>query len=166
MSLVLIANLPTSSPVIEVGIDDKPTGLMSSAWLEALFSLQQRQTNSPQVVNNPVTFLQNQSADIAPTQFPFVVISGVYRLSWYARITQAASTSSSFRITFAWSDQGQTCTASGIAMVGNTITSTQSDQLLVRADAASVLTYATTRLSVGGTPMQYALTVMAEYLGQ
>ena len=80
-----------------------------------------------------------------------------------ARITTAASSSSSLTLTFGWT-QAVTCTASSAAITGNTTATTGSFMVVVRADAATALTYATTYASSGGTAMVYRIDVAVEQL--
>lgn len=166
MALVQIADLPMIAPVLQAGPDGKPGDLLSSDWYLSLSGLVERVNLSGQVVSNPIPSLAGQSGSISPTQFPIgAVTSGVYRLSWYARITQAATTSSSLTVSFGWTQNGVGLPGSGAALTANATTATQSGNAVVRSDAATTLTYSTTYVSVGATSMQYALTIFAEYLG-
>jgi hypothetical protein len=105
--------------------------------------------------------LASQSASVPTTPFPLgSVSSGTYRLTYYARITQAATVSSSLAVTIGWTDGGaQSHTFP--AITGNTTTTTDSQTWMVVVSGAP-LTYATTYSSSGATPMQYALTVTVE----
>jgi hypothetical protein len=87
--------------------------------------------------------------------------AGVFRVSWFLRITQAATTSSSVAVTVGFTD-GVALTISGTAVTGNTTTTIQQQSVIVRCDAASAITYSATYSSVGATPMQYALSVAVE----
>ena len=87
--------------------------------------------------------------------------AGVFRVSWFLRITQAATTSSSVAVTVAFTD-GVSLTVSGAAVTGNTTSTFQQQSVVVRCDANSSLSYSTTYSSVGATPMQYALSVVVE----
>ena len=87
---------------------------------------------------------------------------GVYRLTYYARIQQAATTSSQLTVTFSWTDGGVAQTRSGALMNGNTTTTIQQDQILIRVDTNTNVTLSTTRASVGATPMTYNLDITLE----
>ncbi len=166
MSLILIAPLPTEAPLTQTGPDGKDTGYLGSDWYQSLFAMQQRVSLSAQVITNPIISLSAQSGSISPTALPVGALSsGVYRIGWYARITQAATTSSSLTVGFAWTEGGLGLTGNGAALVSNLITATQSGSAIVRADPSSPLSYFTTYASVGGVPMLYSLTIMAEFLG-
>lgn len=166
MSIIDIAPLPMSSPVLQSGPDGKNNGLLSSDYYQTFFAMIEKLTLSVQQAADSIPSLVGQLASIGATQFPVGdVVAGVYRLSWYLRITQAATTSSSILVTFAWTDSGNGIASSGAALTTNTLNSTQSGSAVVRVDASTPLTYATTYASVGAAVMQYALTVSAEYLG-
>ncbi len=106
--------------------------------------------------------VSGSSASIATTNLSIAsVLPGLYRLSMAARITQAATTSSSLIVTFEWT-QGVTCTTSSAAITGNTTTTTGTLSVLVRVDQNSAIGYATTYVSAGATPMQYQLDVTCE----
>lgn len=89
---------------------------------------------------------------------------GAYRVSYYARITRAASVSSSLTPQIAWTDGGVACSYTGAAMTGNTTSTTQSGVIALVADANTTINYLTTYASAGGTSMQYSLVVRAEEL--
>ena len=98
-----------------------------------------------------------QAASISTTSFPILSVSpGLYRLSMSARISRAATTSSSLIV------GGVSCTTASPAMTGNTTSTVGSLTVLARVDEATAITYATTRATVGGTTMQYDLDVSCE----
>jgi hypothetical protein len=106
-----------------------------------------------------------QEASISATTFAILSVSpGMYRLSMGARISRAATTSSSLIVTFGWVSSGVSCTTSSAAMTGNTTATVGSLTVLVRVDEATAITYATTHVSVGGTTMQYSLDVSCEQI--
>ena len=107
-----------------------------------------------------------QSASLSATALDTGTLApGVYRVSYAARVTTAASTSSSLTVTVAWTDGSVGQTQSGSAMTGNSTTTQQNDTWLVHIDKATTITYATTYASSGGTAMQYSLYVIAEQIG-
>lgn len=101
-----------------------------------------------------------QTASIAATAIPGSLNTGLYRLTYYFRITSAGTTSS-LLVTFAWTDNGVSCTKSFPANTGNTVGTTSSDTYMISADQASPITYATTYASTG-TPMAYKLLITME----
>jgi hypothetical protein len=90
--------------------------------------------------------------------------AGVYRLSYAVRIRQAATVSSSVSVTLQWTSGGVGQTFNSPPLTTNTPTSSQSGAILTQVDGGSLISYATTYVSVGGTPMTYDLTVVAEAL--
>ena len=95
---------------------------------------------------------------------------GVYRVGYTARITTAASTSSSLTVTLAWTDGSVGQSQSGAAMTGNSTTTQQNGTFLVHngtnaSSANDVIKYATAYASSGGTTMQYSLFVLVEQIG-
>jgi hypothetical protein len=110
--------------------------------------------------------LTAQGASVSATDFSGGGLSqGVYRVSYYARITQAATTSSSLTVTFDWTDGGVVPTQSGAAITGNTTTTQQNGTLFIHIDAASPVRYSTTYASVGATSMTYRLDIAIERVG-
>ncbi|MDA1095305.1 MAG: hypothetical protein O3A25_18895 [Acidobacteria bacterium] len=106
--------------------------------------------------------LTAQAATISTTALPLDLTAGIYRVSYYARITQAATTNSSLTVTLAWTETAVALSQGFTAMTGNTTTTQQNGTVMVVADANTSLTYATVYSSTGATPMQYRLTVVAE----
>lgn len=167
MSLVLIAPLPTNAPLEQLGPDGKTTGYLSSDWYLSLFAMIQRLQFSPQVITQPILTLTSQGGSIAPTALSIgSAPTGKYRLTWYTRISQAATTSSTLTIGFSWTDpDGSALSGAGAALTTNTTASVQSGTTTVWAKGDVPLSYFTTYGSVGGTPMLYSLVILAEFLG-
>jgi hypothetical protein len=88
--------------------------------------------------------------------------SGLYRVSYYARITQPATVNSSLTISFFWTDGGLTQTFAGAAIVGNTTTSFKSETQLIHVDALSPVQYEAAYASVGVQSMEFALYITLE----
>jgi len=106
--------------------------------------------------------LTAQAASISTTPIGTPDADGLYRVTFYARITRAATVSSSLTVTLSWTHNGVTVTHSFSAVTGNTTTTFQSDSLLIRADAATPVSYATTYVSNGATTMQHSLDIVLE----
>jgi hypothetical protein len=117
---------------------------------------------TPRRTNN--VDLTDQAAAIAATDMGSTPRAGLYRLTYYARITQAATTSSSLTVTLDWTDGVVNPSYSGAAITGNTTTTTQSGSQTFLVDARSAINYSTAYASVGATPMQYALSLYLEEL--
>jgi hypothetical protein len=107
--------------------------------------------------------LVNQSASIGATSIPSTTLTaGLYRVTWYLRISTAAGTSSSVTVTLGWTDDTVTMSLSGAAVTGNTTTTSQTQTSLLAVDNASPVTYATVYSSAGAPTMQYALDITLE----
>ena len=134
---------------------------ITRAWNQWLLSLTTRLEGTARNVNS--VSVADQEATITATTINLGdVDAGLYRVSWYARITRAATTSSSLTVTIGWVDDSVSQTQSGAAMTGNTTTTNQSGSALIRVDRNSAITYETAYASVGATTMQYRLDVVVE----
>jgi hypothetical protein len=106
---------------------------------------------------------RDQSASIAPTDFSGGALpQGLYRVTYYLRIVQAATTSSSIQATLAFTDRGTALSISGAALTANTVTTFQGLAFTARVDNATPLTYSTTYASVGATPLLYDIAAFIE----
>lgn len=141
------------------------SGAMSGPWQDffQLVLLPRLQNAAPNLVTVPLTA---QSASIGATNLiPLAV--GLFRISWYSRITTAASISSSLQVTVQTSDVGVAIAQSGAAVTTNTTASIQSGSVLMACSAADgsgtplqfLVTYAS-----AGTAMKFKLTVTTEQL--
>lgn len=107
--------------------------------------------------------LTAQGAAIATVAVPTPALTaGLYRVSYYARITRAGTLSSSLTVTVSWTDGGIACSQAFAALTGNTTATVQVGSVMVRADEATTIRYATAYASSGATSMQYALDVRVE----
>lgn len=114
-------------------------------------------------LSTPAT-VSGGTGSIGVTPIGVAVSAGVYRLSYYTRITRAATTSSSVTVTISWTDGGVACSKSFTAVTGNTTATTGSETYLVRADGGTNISYAVTYASVGGTSMIFDAIVEMEAL--
>jgi hypothetical protein len=141
--------------------NDQLAGFLTDPWVE-FFNRWVGQTNASPFVQNSVA-VTAQSASIGATDFSGGALgAGYYRLTYYARITQAAGTSSSLTVTFSWTESAVALAVSGAAMTGNTTTTVQSGSVMVLIDDAAPISYSTTYASVGVPVMQYRLSVVIE----
>ncbi len=146
-------------PMFDAIVDPK-TGMVSPTWSAWLARLPDTLYSIPSRLN--ALSLTNQTASLAATDFSGGSrLAGLYRLSYYARITTAASVASSLTVTLGWTDGGVACSQAGAAMTGNTTATAQSGTVLVHLDTGTAITYATT-YSTTGTTMAYALAVSLE----
>ena len=140
----------------------EPTRFLSSLWRDWFTAL--RDAIHLAVARAASTSVTAQSAAISSTTAHAVTETGLYRVSYRARITTAATVSSSLTVTVGWTDTGVACSQAGAAMTGNTTTTQQSGQVVVYADAATAITYSTAYVTSGATSMAYALAVVVEQL--
>jgi hypothetical protein len=146
------------------------TSVISNTWFKYFLQMQDRAENTPYAVGTVFDTLTDQTAAIAatkvtistPTGLTTNLSKGLYRVLTYARITQAASTSSSLTVTLGWEDGTVACTSSGSALTGNTTATTGSLDVMIRSDADTSVTYETAYSSSGSTAMQYRLDVVLE----
>ena len=143
-----------------IGLDAFAQGILTSPWQVWLRGVTDALNAAPQVQTS-VTGTPTGASIGTTTLLADTGSAGVFRVSWFLRTTQAATTSSSVAVTVGFTD-GVALTISGTAVTGNTTTTIQQQSVTVRCDAASAITYSTTYSSVGATPMQYALSVVVE----
>jgi hypothetical protein len=136
-------------------------GILTEPWRQWFARLPDTLSSIPARIN--AVGLTAQSASIAATDFSGgALLEGLYRATYYARITQAATTSSSLTVTFTWTEGGVLQTAVGVPIVGNTTATGQTDSAMMRLDKGTVPRYATTYASVGATAMNYSFNVILE----
>lgn len=125
----------------------------------AILALQTTIANTPLRLNT--VELSAQAASITATDFSGgTLAAGLYLATYYARITQAATVSSSLEVAFGWTDGAVLQSFVGDAITGNTTATSQSGTVLLRTDAGEDVTYETTYASVGATEMEYSLDVV------
>lgn len=152
-----IAPPPFQTPMVEQG------GKISKWWADwiLLTLLERVQAQSP--VSTSVN-LTAQNASIATTSLVASANAGVYRVSYYLRVTTAAGVSSSIQVIFTSTDGTVTITQSNAAATGNTTATVQSGSFILRADAASPISYETIYGSVPAAAMEYSLDIYLEAL--
>lgn len=121
----------------------------------------------------PGVDLTAQAANIAATDFVAAVdtLDGIYRISIHIIETQAASVSSTLpSVVITWTDEDnstlQTFTLAPSGASANNLTTYGQGSVIISAKLGFAIQYATTGYASSGvTPMQYALTMKVEYLG-
>jgi Na+/H+-translocating membrane pyrophosphatase len=107
--------------------------------------------------------LTAQGAAIGATTAPTaVVLGGLYLVRYYIRVTRAATTSSSVRVTIAWTGGGVAMQEVGAALTGNTTATHESGTMMIRLDPGTTVSYAVAYASVGGTSAQYSFDLFLE----
>lgn len=140
--------------------EDRNAGLLTDVAIEWLNALGTTVSSSATRVN--AVNLTGQSAAIGATDMSGGgVNSGLYRVSYYMRVTTPASVSSSLTVTLAWTDGGVPQAITFAAATGNTTSTTQSGTQLIRVDSVTPITYAVAYASVG-TAAVYSFDVVLE----
>lgn len=152
-----LESAPIAQPV------EDGSGILARIWANWFRSLTDRVNGFARRAAVPVA-LTAQAATVGPTAATTALPAGLYRVSVHARITQAATTSSSLTVAIGYTDGGIACSQAGPALTGNTTATVQSLAFLVKVDAGTTITYTATRASVGATPMQFSLNVAIEAL--
>lgn len=146
-----------------IGLDSVAQGLITQPWQIWLRGVTDAINLSPQVQTSVTGTPQGASIGTT-TLLADTGSAGLFRVSWFLRITQAATTSSSVAVTVAFTD-GVALTVSGAAVTGNTTSSLQQQTVVVRCDPSSTLSYSTAYSSTGATAMQYSLSIAVERIG-
>lgn len=150
------APFPVKDPIANKG-----QGLITSPWIDWFTGLVSDVSAS--ATRLQTVALTGQVASIGATSIPLgALATGLYRVTWFVRVTVAASTSSSLIVTLGFTTGGVTCALSGAALTGNTASSTQSETRMLAIDGSTPITYSTTYVSVGGTSMAYAVSLVLE----
>lgn len=152
-----LESAPISEPIAD------RVGILSRIWAVWFRGLTDRLNSFARRAALPVA-LTAQAGSVGPTAATVALAAGLYRVSVHARITQAATTSSSLTVAIGYTDGGVACSQAGPALTGNTVATVQSLTFVVKVDAGTTITYTATRASVGATPMLYALNVGIELL--
>ena len=146
---------------VRTGVSLEGNRLMSRPWVAWLSDMVDRLDASPARVAN--VSLTAKTASIGATAFDRTSKdAGMYRIGYFARITTAATTSSSLTVTMRGTNGGVAVSFAGSAMTANSTATVQSGNFYLQADAATDIKYATTYASSGGTAMVYSLWVTLE----
>lgn len=154
---------PTRNAV--VNLTGEQPGFLSFLWEKWVRALLARVNQTPQLLG--VLSKTLQSAALGATAIPTPTLApGLYRVSYSARVTRPATTSSSLTVTVGWTDGTVACSESSAAITGNTTGTQVNRTMLVRIDSATTITAATAYSSVGATTMQYRLDVTVELVDE
>lgn len=142
---------------------DPKEGTMPDTWVKYFTNRDDAISSTAERLD--IVSLTAQSASIGATAIPVGALpAGLYRVTYYARITTAATTNSSLTVTISFTDTTSPSFA-GSAMTGNTTTTVQSNSWTFYNDQSAPITYATTYASTGATAMQYSLRIVLESMG-
>lgn len=144
-------------------VDEYPqrTYFLSRPWVEWLNALVNFIKAS--AIVGSVTGSTPMAGALPLTTIPLQTdFSGLARVTWYLRITQAASANSSVSVTIQYTDGGVVRTLTGAALTTNVVTAFQSITTFVRCDPGTPVQYATSYSSQGSRPMLYTLDLIVE----
>jgi hypothetical protein len=136
---------------------------INDTWRNFFEQLGVQAQNTPQFPVLPV-FNTNQSASIGTTDIAGNLAGGVYRVSFAALITTAATVSSSLTVTFLWIANGITQSVSSAAITGNSTTTHASLSYVMNIDSSTPISFSSTYASSGATAMVYSLQIILENL--
>lgn len=160
---------PSRSPIVDMGPLERLVppdlrdvlGLITREWNDYFAALEGRGNQTPSV--RRVVREIDIAAAISPTPIPLPTLpASLYRVSWYARITQAATVSSSLQVVIGFTDAAFACEFQGTAATGNTLATVNTGTVVLRSDAGAPVNYSTIYASTGATPMRYDLVVTCE----
>ena len=136
-------------------------GMFTVPWLQWWSRVPDTLESIPNIINT--VSLTAQNASLSATDFSGIVLpEGLYRASYYARITTAAGVSSSLTVALAWTDGGVAMSLTGAAITGNTTGTYQSGSTILHADENTDINYSTTYASNAAGVMQYRLDLSLE----
>jgi hypothetical protein len=134
--------LDSAPPPTEDAVTGK-SGLLTAAWKAWFLRMPDTLSAIPSRVN--VVELASQSSSISSTDFSGgALLGGLYRASWYSRVTSGAVT-----VTLRWTDGGTSQSLAG---------TTQSQTTMMRVDAGTPVTYSASYVGSG----TYSLDVVLE----
>jgi hypothetical protein len=154
------SNLANTMPLRD-RVTDGRLGTVTRAWFEWLLSVATLLRNVPESV--AVMRRSLLQASVAATDLDIGSnLAGLYRVTWHARITRAATTSSSLTVILRWTHGGIAQSKTFAAITGNTTSTTDTGTALISVDVGTPIRYETTYASVGATPMQHSLDIVVE----
>lgn len=162
-----LADPPTHVPIAvtaERSEGDKlPALIASKRWLDWFGSLILTIGDAP--MRRARLSYADQQDEIALTPFPLGnLVAGLWRVSYYMRVTTPATDSSSLTVTTTWTDGGVAQTSTAAAETGNLTTSHQFGTLFVRTDANTPVSLSVAYASVGAQVMIYDFEAVLESL--
>lgn len=151
---------PLDTPPYRSDVTEKP-GLLSGDWTRWLQLFWARLSSAVQFVGKTVA-LTDQSAAIAATTLQTVTQGGLYRVSWYARVTVADGVSSSVQLTLTWREGSHTSTKTFTALTGDTTSTYDGLVWPFYADSGTVVQYSVAYASNTPLKMRYRLAMATE----
>lgn len=152
---------PISTPISDYDRLGKMTGYVPVPWSDYFNGVDAQLAGSYAVLDHQQVPSGSTSLPSTPIAAD-VLAEGLYRVSYYLVVLQAATTSSSVSVTIGWRDRGVTRQQTSPALNLNTTQQAFSNVFMVRIDYATAPTYSVTYASVGAQPMLYGLDVLFE----
>ena len=151
-----------AAPPLQTGLIESATKpYITRVWNNWFQSVVERVAAAAYRVASPVA-ITNGAASIPATDLLSSPVTGLYRITYRFRVTQAATVSSSLILTVTATDGGVACALATAAYTGNAVNQPQTGTVLVRSDNGAPITYAFTYASVGGVPMIYSGDILVE----
>ncbi len=152
--------VPRWSQVLQTRLDGKQQNAIGKSWDDWFQAIWNAISDTSLQLGR--VSIAAQSATVAPTNVATGLAAGLYRLSYYAQITQAASVSSSLTPGFQWTYNGVAQSLTVAALTSNVLTAHQELCFPIRVDQSSDVTYSATYASSGLPVMTYSLDVALE----
>jgi len=134
---------------------------LSTRWYVYFRGQNQLVDQGPTRIGTPIE-LASQDTSIGVTPITSETLTaGLYRVTYYLRVTTPDGVASSVRVNLAWDDQGVSCTHNFTALTNDTVTLPASESFLLHLTAPP-LTYTTTYSSNTPAKMKYSLTIVLE----
>ena len=138
-----------------------PSRILSGDWTRWVGLLWLRVRAGAVLVGSAVN-LTNQSTSKSTTTAFTTVQTGLYRISTYLRVTVADGVASSTTLTLTWREGSQTVTKAFTVVNGDTVTTFETQSVLVGADSGTVITYAVAYTSTTPAKMRYRFSLTVE----
>ncbi len=140
-----------------VGTDKR----MTYRWYTYFRGQGQLLDQGPTRIGTPVA-LTSQDTSLGTTPITSETLTaGLYRVTYYLRVTTADGVTSSIRVNLAWDDNGVSCTHNFTALTNDTVTLPASESFMLNLTAPP-LTYSTTYASNTPAKMKYKLSLVLE----
>ena len=168
------ASLPTQDPIAvadlsEVPLNDPRQALakrlpklrLGEKYIRWLSGLRQEVDTRPKRHVHARVATSSASIATTPLDIP-TVYEGVWLICLQVRVTTPGSVSGEILVTISWTQNGVGQSESTANLTGNLTSTREGRIVVVRADGATPISYATTYLDGGGaTPMAYELDIVA-----
>lgn len=147
---------PGNDPVVD------KQGFLTPEWDDWFQALTSNVSSAPARVGTNVQLTEQNAAIPATFLTTAAAVSGVYRITYYVRVTTVAGVTSAVQPSFTFTDAGVPQTFTGTNVNGNTTTSYASGTVTFYADGETPITYQTAYASNPASAMRYKLIVILE----